>query len=45
LRLYLYGDDPAFTLDGKEIVNVLYRVEEDRGYEHLGTLWSPGYFG
>jgi predicted glycogen debranching enzyme len=21
-----------------------YRVEKERGYEHEGTLWSPGYF-
>ena len=21
-----------------------HRVEENRGYEHLGNLWSPGYY-
>src|SRR5581483_10859830 len=25
-------------------IDVLYRVEESRGYEHEGPLWSPGYF-
>jgi predicted glycogen debranching enzyme len=44
LRMYLYGSRSALTVDGKELTNLLYRVEEDRGYEHLGTLWSPGYF-
>ncbi len=44
LRMYLHGSQPAFTLDGKELSNILYRVEENRGYEHVGTLWSPGYF-
>jgi predicted glycogen debranching enzyme len=24
--------------------NVLYRTEEERGYESVGDLWSPGYF-
>jgi predicted glycogen debranching enzyme len=44
LRMHLYGNRSALTVDGKELSNLLYRVEEDRGYEHLGTLWSPGYF-
>jgi predicted glycogen debranching enzyme len=44
LRLYLYGARPAFTLETKMVPNVLYRVEESRGYSFLGALWSPGYF-
>jgi predicted glycogen debranching enzyme len=44
LRLYLHGDRPAFALDGRAVEDVLYRVEESRGYEALGALWSPGYF-
>lgn len=44
LRLYLHGERSAFTIDCKELANMLYRVEENRGYESLGTLWSPGYF-
>lgn len=44
LRLYLHGDRCAFTMEAKQIPGILYRVEESRGYEHLGALWSPGYF-
>jgi predicted glycogen debranching enzyme len=44
LRFYLHGRNAAFTLDGKELDNVLYRIEASRGYESHGTLWSPGYF-
>jgi predicted glycogen debranching enzyme len=44
LRLHLTGDWAAFTIDGKRQPNILYRVEETRGYDHSGTLWSPGYF-
>lgn len=44
LRLYLYGKNRAFTLQGQELPNILYRVEESRGYESVGTLWTPGYF-
>jgi predicted glycogen debranching enzyme len=44
LRLYLHGNQPAFTIDGKQLRDIFYRVEESRGYEHLGALWSPGYF-
>ena len=34
----------AFTLKGKRLANVLYPVEESRGYQGKGDLWSPGYF-
>jgi predicted glycogen debranching enzyme len=44
LRLRLYGERGAFTVDGKTTAEVLYRVEESRGYEATGRLWSPGYF-
>ncbi len=40
----LYGDDATFTLKEKRIVNILYPVEESRGYQARGDLWSPGYF-
>jgi predicted glycogen debranching enzyme len=36
--------DPTFTLKGKRIDNVLYPVEESRGYQARGDLWSPGYY-
>jgi predicted glycogen debranching enzyme len=44
LRLTMYGDEATFTLKGKRIVNILYPVEESRGYQARGDLWSPGYF-
>ena len=44
LALQLHGERPAFTLDGKQLQDVLYRVEESRGYHASGALWSPGYF-
>jgi predicted glycogen debranching enzyme len=44
LRLKLCGADATFTLKGKRIQNVLYPIEESRGYQACGDLWSPGYF-
>jgi predicted glycogen debranching enzyme len=44
LRLKLCGPDPKFILKGKRIEKVLYPVEESRGYQARGDLWSPGYF-
>jgi predicted glycogen debranching enzyme len=44
LRFYLYGERPAFTIDGVNMPDVRYRVEESRGYEASGALWSPGMF-
>ncbi len=44
LRMWLDGEQAALTLDGRTQPNILYRVEESRGYDYAGTLWSPGYF-
>jgi predicted glycogen debranching enzyme len=44
LRLYLTGERPAFTVEGRKLQNMLYRVEGARGYESAGDLWTPGYF-
>jgi predicted glycogen debranching enzyme len=44
LRMMLYGERAALTLDEKGISSVPYKMEEDRGYEWVGSLWSPGYF-
>jgi predicted glycogen debranching enzyme len=44
LRLQVLGQRMAITLEGTHLNNVLYRVEESRGYEALGEMWSPGYF-
>jgi predicted glycogen debranching enzyme len=44
LRLKWRGAEATFTLDPKRIDNVLYPVEESRGYQARGDLWSPGAF-
>ena len=44
LRFLLHGQNRAFTIEGKRMSEVLYRIEESRGYEYAGELWSPGYF-
>jgi predicted glycogen debranching enzyme len=44
LRLRLCAERPSFTLEGKRLPEFLYRLEESRGYDHRGDLWSPGYF-
>jgi predicted glycogen debranching enzyme len=43
LRLLFYGGQSALTIDGSRLRNG-YIEEQSRGYEHEGTLWSPGYF-
>jgi predicted glycogen debranching enzyme len=44
LRLYLYGQRAAFTVESAELGEFRYRIEESRGYDFRGNLWSPGYF-
>ena len=44
LRLMLCGQNRAFTIEGKRMQEVLYRIEESRGYDAAGELWTPGYF-
>jgi predicted glycogen debranching enzyme len=44
LRMLLVGDRAALTLDEKGISAVPYKMEEIRGYQWTGSLWSPGYF-
>src|SRR5262245_43293123 len=44
VRMKLWAADASFTLKGKRIESVLYPVEESRGYQARGDLWSPGYF-
>jgi predicted glycogen debranching enzyme len=44
LRLRTTGGTAAFTPEARAIPEVAYRVEEDRGYDARGELWSPGYF-
>jgi predicted glycogen debranching enzyme len=44
LRLKIFGLRATFALDGGNLSNIYYRTEARRGYEHVGELWSPGYF-
>ncbi|HXI29584.1 MAG TPA: amylo-alpha-1,6-glucosidase [Vicinamibacterales bacterium] len=44
LRFRLSAADVTFILKSRRIDNVLYPVEESRGYQARGDLWSPGYF-
>src|SRR5262245_17281358 len=43
LRFALRGPRTALVLDGGRFRSVFYRVEQSRGYEAKGPLWSPGY--
>ena len=44
LRLVLHAAGGAFTVDDSAIADVRYLLEESRGYEPTGPLWSAGYF-
>ena len=44
LRLVLHAPHGTFTFDDQAIRDVRYLVEERRGYDHAGPLWSPGRF-
>jgi predicted glycogen debranching enzyme len=44
LRFCVEGHRSAFTVDGQKTSQLLYRVEESRGYDSRGELWSPGHF-
>ena len=44
LRMKVVGERSTFTLEGKRIEDLFYRVESRRGYQDVGDLWSPGHF-
>ncbi len=44
LRLRLHGHRGGLTLDEVGSAHVPYMMEKLRGYEWVGSLWSPGYF-
>ncbi len=44
LRLSVKAERSAFTVERTTIPEVFYRIEEDRGCDCHGLLWSPGYF-
>ena len=44
LRIRLHGPGAGFVLEGGQFKTVFYRIEQSRGYESRGPLWSPGFF-
>jgi predicted glycogen debranching enzyme len=44
VRFGMHPGPSLFVADEHIDADVLYRVERERGYEHLETLYSPGYF-
>ena len=44
LRFRLHGPNAGFVLKGGRFKTIFYRVEQSRGYEYRGPLWSPGFF-
>jgi predicted glycogen debranching enzyme len=44
LKMMVHCDRAAFTFDSEKVEGLLYRVEQRRGYDYRGGLWSPGYF-
>jgi predicted glycogen debranching enzyme len=44
LRMKIAHDLAQFTLAPQSIHQVVYRIEQSRGYAYEGDLWSPGSF-
>ncbi|HTB14362.1 MAG TPA: amylo-alpha-1,6-glucosidase [Bryobacteraceae bacterium] len=44
LRIHFQGTNSAFTFDRKVMGEIVYPLEEERGYESSGKTWSPGYY-
>src|SRR6266850_1296316 len=44
LRIRLDGPKAGFVLEGGRFKTIFYRIEQSRGYESRGPLWSPGFF-
>jgi predicted glycogen debranching enzyme len=44
LRLFVYGREKAFTVIPEAFDTLEYALEQHRGYECCGDLWTPGYF-
>jgi predicted glycogen debranching enzyme len=44
LRLFLHGRRTSFTVAGQKRAELLFRHEEERGYQSSGEMWSPGFF-
>jgi predicted glycogen debranching enzyme len=44
LRLAWSGDGASFRLVTEQVNELRYRIEQSRGYDWKGNLWSPGCF-
>ena len=44
LRFLINGERASLTLDEKGVPAVPYDMERFRGYDWVGSMWSPGYF-
>jgi predicted glycogen debranching enzyme len=44
LHLVMEAPGGAFTVEDQAIADVRYLLEQHRGYDNEGPLWSPGYF-
>jgi len=44
LRLAMEARGGALIFEPRLSEELVFRVEESRGYEHFGQVWSPGYF-
>jgi predicted glycogen debranching enzyme len=44
LRLAWLGDGTSFRLALEQLSELRYRIEQSRGYDWKGNLWSPGCF-
>jgi predicted glycogen debranching enzyme len=44
LRMMVQGEESEFTVSEKLTDEFLYSIEQRRGYDYTGNLWSPGYF-
>ncbi len=42
LNLFISGKKTSFTLDGGETKDIHHFTEADRGYDAVGSLWTPG---
>lgn len=44
LKFCWQGEENGFHMASQQIPNVRYRIEQSRGYDWQGNLWSPGIF-
>jgi predicted glycogen debranching enzyme len=44
LRMKASNGKAEFTVSPQKIRQVVYRIEQSRGYAYEGDLWSPGFF-